>query len=118
MAPCQALHLEDGPHAVPHVHLDREGDGDLCTLVAHRLPAKIGHSGHVDEQVVGADPDVVIDAALTDSQLVEDRTYPERREYVRGDLQTELPPDRPGLRVGRRPEINLAAHNHRDKLVT
>src|SRR5690349_21104889 len=71
----------------------------------------------MDEQIVGADPDIVIDAALTQSELVQDRPYPERREDVRRNLQTELAPDRPGLRVDRRPEVDLAAHDHRDELV-
>ena len=56
-------------------------------------------------------------AALAYRELVQDRTYPERREDVRGNLQTELAPDRPGLRVDRRPEVDLAAHHHRDELV-
>jgi hypothetical protein len=102
---------------VPHVHLDREGNRDLRTLVVHRLPSEVGHPGHVDEQIIGPDPDVVIDAALSRSELVEDRPYPERREDVRRNRQTELAPDRPGLRVGRRPEIDLAAHDHSDELV-
>ena len=100
-----------------HIHLDRDGQGDLRTLVVHRLPSKVGHPGHMDEQIVGPDPDVVVDAALAHGELVQDRTYPERREDVRRNLQTELASDRPGLRVDRRPEVDLAAHDHRDELV-
>src|SRR5215831_7243661 len=65
----------------------------------------------MDEQVVGADPDIAIDAALAHSELVQDRPYPERREDVRRNLQTELASDRPG------PEVNLTAHDHCDELV-
>src|SRR5262249_42875269 len=43
--------------------------------------------------------------------------YPERRENVRRNLQTELAPDRPGLRVDRRPKVDLAPHDHSDELV-
>ena len=82
----QALQLEDGRHAVPHVHLDRKGDRDLRTLIVHRLPSEVGHPGHMDEQIVGPNPDVVIDAALAHSELVQDRAYPERREDVRRNL--------------------------------
>src|SRR5215469_10719192 len=107
-APCRALQLEDRRHAVPHIHLDRKGDRDLRTLVVYRLPSEVGHSGHMDEQIVGPDLDIVIDAALAHGELVQDRTYAERREDVRGDLQTELAPDSPGLRVDRCPEVDLA----------
>jgi hypothetical protein len=113
----QALQLENGRHAMPHVHLDREGDRNLHAFVVHRLPSKVGHPGHVDKQVVGPEPDVLIDAALAHSELVQDRTDAERGEDVRRNLQTELAPDRPGLRVGRRPEVDLTAHDHRDELV-
>src|SRR5437764_3639904 len=71
----------------------------------------------MDEQVIGADPDVVIDPALAHGELVQDRAYPEGREDVGRNLQAELAPDRPGLRVGRRPEIDFAAHDHGDELV-
>ena len=74
----QALHLEDGRHAVPHVHLDRKGDRDLRTGIVHPLPSKVGHPGHVDEQVVGPDPDVVIAAALALGERVHDRADAER----------------------------------------
>jgi hypothetical protein len=57
----------------------------------------------VDEQVVGPDPDVVIDPALADGELVQDRTYPERREDVGRNLQAELAPDRPGCVYAKRP---------------
>src|SRR6516162_7248335 len=102
---------------MPHVHLDRERDRDLRALVVHRLPSKVGHPRHMDEQVVGPDPDVLIDATLAHGELVQDRAYLEWREDVRRYLQTELAPDRPGLRVDRRPEIDLAAHDHRTELV-
>src|SRR5215469_16468042 len=71
----------------------------------------------MDEQIVGPDPDVAIDAPLAHGELVQDRTYPERREDVRRNLQTELAPNRPGLRVGRGPEVDLTAHDHRDELL-
>ena len=61
------------------------------------LPAQVGHPGHVDEQVVGSDPDVVVDAARALGELVQDRADAERREDVRRDLEIELAPDRPGL---------------------
>ena len=65
----------------------------------------------------GPMPDVAVAAALAHGELVQDRTYPERREDVRRDLQTELAPDRPGLVVDRVAEIDLAAHDHGDELV-
>lgn len=99
----QALELEDGWNAVPHVHFDREGDRDLRASVLHALPARVGHPGHVDEQVVGSEPDVVVDAALALGEIVQDRADAERREDVRRNLETELAPDVPGLRVSRFP---------------
>ena len=52
------LHLDDRRGAMPHVHLDREGDRDLRALILDRLPRPCGLAGHVDEQVVGPDPNV------------------------------------------------------------
>ena len=60
----KALHLKDRRHAVPHIHLDRDGERDLRAGVFDALPAEVGHSGHVDEQIVGSEPDVVVDATL------------------------------------------------------
>jgi hypothetical protein len=113
----QALHLEDGRHAVPHIHLDRKRDRDLRAGVAHRFPSIVGHPGHVDEQIVGPKPDVMVAAALARGQLVEDRTYPERRKDVRRNRQTELAPDLPRLFVDCIPKVDFAAHDHRDELV-
>lgn len=71
----------------------------------------------MDEQIVGPEPDIMIDPALAHSELVQDRAYSERRKYVRGDLKTELASDRPRLFVYRVPQIYLAAHDHRDELI-
>jgi hypothetical protein len=100
---------------VPHVHLDREGDRDLRTIVVHRLPSKLGHPGHVDEQIVLSEPQRTAVATLALSEQVQGRTDAERGKDVSRNLQTELATDHPGLLVTR--QIDLAAHNHRDKLV-
>ncbi len=108
---------------MPHVHLDREGDRDLRAGVVDRLPAQVGHPGHMDEQVVGPDFEVAgrlagwTGATLALGELVQDRANPERRQDVRRDLEFELAPDRPGLLVDLRPEIDLAAHDHGDELI-
>ena len=109
--------LMDRRDAMAHVHLDRERDRDLHALVLHLLPAEIRHAGHVDEQVVGSEPDVVVDAAGAGGEVVEDRADAERREDVCRDLKSELAPDRPCLGIGRLAEIDLAAHDHGDELV-
>ena len=112
----QALQLEDRRNAVPHVHLDRESDRDLCADVLDLLPGGVGHPGHVDEQVIRSDPDVAV-ATRSSGELVKSRPDAERREDMRRNLEVELPPDRPGL-VGRRiSKVDLAAHDHMDKLV-
>ena len=54
------------------------------------LPAEVGHPGHVDEQIVGSEPDVVVDAALAPGEQVQDRTDPERREDVRRNLEIRV----------------------------
>jgi hypothetical protein len=54
----------------------------------------------VDEQVVGPQPDVVVDASLSLGKEVQDRTDPEWGEDMRCDLETELAPDPPGIGVG------------------
>src|SRR4030095_12149454 len=59
-----------------------------------------------------------LSAAPAQGEVVQDRADPEGREDVCGDLETELAPDVPGLRVGRFSEIDLATHDHVDKLVT
>ena len=70
------------------------GDRDLRAGVLDPLPAQVGHPGHVDEQVVGSEPDVVVDAARALGEIVQDRADAERREDVRRNLETELAPDR------------------------
>jgi hypothetical protein len=64
-----------------------------------------------------SDPDILAGASPTLGKLIKDRRDAEGREDVRRDLQVELAPDRPGLRVGRCPQIDLAAHDHVDELV-
>ena len=113
----QALHLQDRRHAVAHVHLDREGDRYLHPFVLDLLPAEIGHPRHVDEEVVGPEADVVVDAARAGGEVVENRPDAEGRQDVRRDLQTELASDLPRLRVGRLAEVHLATHDHVDQLV-
>ena len=51
----ELLHLDDRRNAVPHIHLDREGNRDLSACFLDRLPAYVGLPGHVDKQVVGPD---------------------------------------------------------------
>ena len=86
-------------------------------FVFHRLPAEIRHPGHVDEQVVGSEPDIVAGATGAGGEVVQDRTHAERRKDVRRDLQPELAPDRPCLGVGRFAKVDLAAHDHGGELV-
>ena len=112
----QLLHPDDGRHAVPHVHLDGKRDRYLRADLLDFRPGGVGHARHVDEQVVASDADVAV-AADSSSQLVESRPDAERRKDVRGDLEAEPPPDRPG-QVGRLVvEVDLAAHDHMDQLV-
>ena len=54
------------------------------------LPGEVGHAGHVDEQVVRADADVVLVPPVPPASVVHDRANAERREDVRRDLQAEL----------------------------
>ena len=100
-----------------HVHLDRERNRNLGAAVLDPVPAGVRHAGHVDEQVVGSDPDVVVDAAGTRGEVVQDRADAERRQDVRRDLDVELATDPPGLAVGRLPEIDLAAHDEADERI-
>ena len=81
------------------------------------LPGEVGHAGHVDEQVVRADADVVVDAARACGEVVHDRANAERRQDMRRDLEVELAADRPGLGVRRVAQVDLAAHDHVDELI-
>src|ERR1700675_4283475 len=89
----------------------------------NRLPALVGHPGHVDEQIVGTDLEVAgrlavrPDAAEPLGELIQDRADPEREQGVRRDLESELAPDGPGLLVDLRPKVDLAAHDHGNELV-
>src|SRR6516164_5087614 len=47
-----------------HVHLDRDGNRDLCAACLHRPPSRVGLPGHMDEQVVTTEPECVAVAAL------------------------------------------------------
>ncbi len=100
-----------------HVHLDGKGDRHLRADVLDFLPGGVGHPGHVDEQVVCSNIDVVLVATLARRECVHDRADAERGEDMRSDLEVEIPPDRPGLLGRRIPKIDLAAHDHMDKLV-
>ncbi len=102
---------------MPHVHFDREGERDMRADVLHLLPGEIGHAGHVDEEVVRPDADIVLVAAGAGGEVVHDRANAERRQNVRGNLQVELPSQRPRLLGGRVAQIDLAAHHHGDELV-
>ena len=67
------------------------------------------------KQVVGSEPQGAAVAALAFGKQIQGRADTERGEDVRGNLQTELTPDNPGLLVARK--VDLAAHDHRDELV-
>ena len=71
----------------------------------------------MDEQVVRANTDVAVAAGLILGQQVQGRTDSKRRQDVRGNLQAEPAPDRPGLFQADGTEIDLAAHDHVDELV-
>src|SRR5262245_27652075 len=113
----------DGWYPVPHVHFDWEGDRDLCAAIAYRLPAHVRLPGHVDEQVIGSDPEGPggitsrTDAPLVLGECVQDGSDAEGREDVRRYLEAELAPDCPGRLVVLRPKVGLAAHDHGDELV-
>src|SRR5262249_55932338 len=81
------LHLDDRRDAVPHVHLDREGNRDLCAALLHRLPSEVGLPSHMDEQVVTPEPECAGVAALIFGEQVQGRGDAERRKDVRRDLQ-------------------------------
>src|SRR6202041_1913638 len=68
------------------------------------------------EQVVRSNADVAV-AARSGGERVQNRADAERRENMRRDLQTKLPPDGPGLVGGCVAEIDLAAHDHVDEAV-
>ena len=70
---------------------------ETCAPTSLTFFQPVGHPGHVDEQVVGSEPDVAVDAARALGEIVQDRADAERREDVRRNLETELAPDRPGL---------------------
>jgi hypothetical protein len=80
----------------------------MRACVRRRLPRVVGHAGHVDEDVVGAE-----DALLR--KFVEGGCHAEGRHHVQRDLQVELAPDLPHLLVAL--DIDLAAHDHAQKLV-
>ena len=65
----------------------------------------------------GPSPMSLLTPPVPCGEIVQDRADPERREDVRRNLETELAPDLPGLRVGRFPQVDLAAHDHVDELV-
>ena len=102
---------------MPHVHFDRHRERDLYAVILDGLPPLIGHSSHVDEQVVGSESDIVVDTTGALREVVENRADAERRKDVRCDLEAELTADRPSLGVGRLAEIDFAAHDHRDELI-
>ena len=60
---------------------------------------------------------ICAEAANALGELVKDRADAEWREDVRRNLETELPPDGPGLVGGRIPKIDFAAHDHMDEPV-
>ena len=91
---------------------------ETCAPTSFTLfQADVRHAGHVDEQVVGSDPMLWSLPPVPRGEVVEDRADAERRQDVRRDLEAELAADRPGLAVGRLPEIDLAAHDHVDEFV-
>src|SRR5258708_19744469 len=100
---------------MPHVHLDRERDRDLYAVVLDRLPAHVRHPGHMDEQVVGPEPERAAVPTLALGEQVQGGANAERREDMRRDLEPELAPDLPSFLVARK--VDLAAHDHGDELV-
>src|SRR5215469_4478523 len=98
-----------------HVHLDRESDRDLCPLVLDRLPAIVGHPGHVDEEIVRSEPECPTVASLAFREQVQRRADAERREYMCRNLEVEVASDVPSVLVTG--QVNLAAHYHGHELV-
>jgi hypothetical protein len=76
--------------------------------VLHLLPAHVGHPGHVDEQVVGAE-------LVGRGERIEGRAHAEAADDVRHHLQPELAPEGPGRLEAR--QVDLAAHGHGQELV-
>jgi len=92
----------------------RHGERDAGAGVLHHLPGEIGHPRHVDEQVVGTEPD----GAFTFADGVELRGHAEAADDVRGDGDIELAPEIPGSCVEARGlKVDLAAHEHGHELV-
>ena len=65
-----------------HVHLDWESDRHLRAGFLDPIPAHVGLAGHVSEQIVRPNSDILVGASMTRGKLIEDRRDAERREDV------------------------------------
>ena len=93
---------------MPHMHLDRHGEGDMCAGVGGGLPADVAHAGHMDEKAIRAE-------LSGGRERVESRLHSKGADDMQGDRQVQFAPDFPRVLVAR--QIDLAAHEHAEQLV-